>query len=364
MREVPEIARELIETAAQEVADLPQARGQREVARVLEDQEALFSLVMDATGELSAEAHSLALYLAVVVYRTYEKAFPGLPAATMEEIQAVFEANEAWLRENAEDDEEAEAEWELPQPAVMQYLGDCLFAEEGESELGEDDQGVVFLTLKAFVEVLDRCAARRGASSPARPATARRRRPPRVRAVPLYQLKVTLEGIRPPIWRRFRVRSDVNLARLHEVLQTVMGWTDSHLHQFRVGGRTYGVPDPDDLDFGAPVLDERRAHLSALAPDERDRFAYDYDFGDDWKHTVVVEKILPPDPDLPTPWCLKGKRACPPEDCGGPWGYQEMLETLADPAAPGREDALEWLGGEWDAEEFDPELVNALLMEL
>lgn len=363
MSAVAEISPEVVERAVEEVAGLSPARGRREVERILQDQEALFSLVMDVTAELSDEAHSMALYLGVVVYRAYEMAFSDLPAATEDEIAAVFEANQAWLQETETSDEDATPEWELPQPAVMQYVGDCLFAEEEEPELDEEDQGLTFLALKAFVEVLDRCAARRETSPPAK-AAGRRRRAPRTPAVPVYELKITLKGIRPPIWRRFRVRSDISLGRLHVVLQTVMGWTDSHLHQFRAGGRVYGVPDPGGSGFGPKVLDERRARLSALLPEEKDRFTYDYDFGDGWEHTVVVEKILPPDREVPAPWCVRGRRACPPEDCGGPWGYEEMLEAVADPGHPRRDEIVEWLGGEWDPEEFDPETVNALLMEL
>src|SRR3954471_13596926 len=139
---------------------------------------------------------------------------------------------------------------------------------------------------------------------------------------PIYQLKVTLKGSKPPIWRRIQVRSDISLADLHQILQVAMGWEDYHLHQFIVGGQYYGVPDKD---FDMDVLSERTAKLNRIAPGEKSRFTYEYDFGDDGLHDVLVEKVLPPEPDAQYPRCITGKRARPPEDCGGIWGYGDFV---------------------------------------
>lgn len=175
----------------------------------------------------------------------------------------------------------------------------------------------------------------------------------------VYQLKVTLKGSHPPIWRRLQVRGDIPLSRLHRVLQIAMGWTDSHMHQFRVGARYYGVPD---REFGdSETLDERRFQLIQIAQTDKARFIYEYDFGDSWEHDIAIEKIFKPDGALQHPMCLAGKRACPPEDVGGVWGYERFLQVIQDPDDPEHEDLLEWIGGEFDPEAFDLEGVNALL---
>jgi Plasmid pRiA4b ORF-3-like protein len=165
----------------------------------------------------------------------------------------------------------------------------------------------------------------------------------------IYQLKVTLNGSKPPIWRRFQVPGNVRLSQLHQVLQAVMGWSDSHLHQFLVGGTCYGQPHPE-LD---EMENENRVTLSEVAPTEGARFGYEYDFGDSWEHVLLVEKILPPEPGVTYPRCLTGKRNCPPEDCGGVWGYADFLEAIKDPQHPEHDELLEWVGEEFDPEAFD-----------
>jgi hypothetical protein len=177
----------------------------------------------------------------------------------------------------------------------------------------------------------------------------------------IYQIKVTLRDSKPPIWRRVQVPGDVRLDQLHRILQIVMGWTDYHLHQFIVGGEYYGEPDPDYESWGTEMRDETRVRLEQIAPGEKSRFVYEYDFGDGWDHTLLVEKILPPEPGVDYPRCIKGKRACPPEDVGGIWGYYGFLETIADPDAPEHDDLLEWVGGEFDPEYFDLDEINAEL---
>lgn len=175
---------------------------------------------------------------------------------------------------------------------------------------------------------------------------------------PIYQVKVTLHYSKPPIWRRIQVRSDITLARLHGVLQAVMGWAGYHLHQFSVGQTYYGVPHPD---FGPEMQDETQVKLNQIAPGEGYKFVYEYDFGDSWEHILLVEKVLPPDPDAHYPVCIKGRRACPPEDVGGMWGYYEFLEAIQDPNHPEHENYVEWIGGDFDPEAFDLDEVNAAL---
>ena len=174
-------------------------------------------------------------------------------------------------------------------------------------------------------------------------------------STPIYQLKVTLKDSKPPIWRRILVRGDISLAKLHQILQIAMGWEDSHLHQFIVDGTSYGEPDPEYRD---EMKSERRVKLNQVAPHEKDRFTYEYDFGDSWEHQIVVEKILAPDPGAHYPVCVAGKRACPPEDCGGVWGYGSLLEAISDPANPEHEEMLEWVGEDFDPEAFDLEEIN------
>jgi hypothetical protein len=130
----------------------------------------------------------------------------------------------------------------------------------------------------------------------------------------IYQLKITLRESKPPIWRRIQVKSNTTLAKLHDIFQIVMGWTDSHLHQFIIRGAEYGVPHSD---YDMEMEDEKHFKLGKLIFAEKERFVYQYDFGDSWEHEILVEKILPIEKDLHYPICLKGNRACPPEDCGG-----------------------------------------------
>ena len=176
--------------------------------------------------------------------------------------------------------------------------------------------------------------------------------------VPIYQLKVTLRGSKPPIWRRILVPSDIRLGKLHRVLQEVMGWTDSHLHQFIVGDDFYGVPHPDyDLD----IQSERTVPLSRVLLVPKDKIIYEYDFGDSWEHELLLEKVLPPDPETRYPICVTGKRACPPEDCGGVWGYAEFLQAIKSPDHEEHESMLEWIGDDFDPEAFDLAEVNRSL---
>lgn len=178
----------------------------------------------------------------------------------------------------------------------------------------------------------------------------------------IYQIKISLIGLKPPIWRTVLVPSDLGLEDFHDVIQIVMGWTDSHLHQFIANNVFYGIPD-DDFGMGMEIEDESKYKLSQLLSKEKDIITYEYDFGDSWEHKILLEKILPFDTKTNLPVCIKGKRACPPEDCGGVWGYEELLETISNIEHPEHEDMLEWLGGEFDPEEFDLAEINDDLAE-
>lgn len=176
----------------------------------------------------------------------------------------------------------------------------------------------------------------------------------------IYQLKVTLKGSKPPIWRRLLVSSTMTLEEMHEILQITMGWTNSHLHQFIAGGEYYGQIDPY-MDF--EVTDERKTKLDSLLKNEKDSIIYEYDFGDNWEHKLELEKVLPLDVEEELPRCIKGKRACPLEDVGGVWGYGELLEIIQDPTHPEYEERMEWVGDDFDPEHFSIAEVNHMLSD-
>lgn len=176
----------------------------------------------------------------------------------------------------------------------------------------------------------------------------------------LFQLKITLRRSKPPIWRRVLVPSDITLAALHFVIQEAMGWTNSHLHQFTVGERRIGGLEQDEGELG--FEDERKIRLNRLV-ELGGSFDYEYDFGDDWIHEVKVEKRLELDGRLTSALCIAGARACPPEDVGGVGGYEDFLEALADPEDERHEEMRDWIGGDFDPEEFDLDEVNDRLRD-
>ncbi len=176
----------------------------------------------------------------------------------------------------------------------------------------------------------------------------------------IYQVKITLKGIRPPIWRRVQVPGQIRLSDLHHVIQTVLGWTDTHLHQFVIDRTSYGQPD----DFDEVVADENAVTLAQVVGTRTERFMYVYDFGDDWVHDVAVEKIIGGNSGSERPLCLGGKRHQPPEDCGGPPGYSEFLDAIRDPGHRQRKAILDWADGSFDAEAFDLAAVNRALAAL
>lgn len=182
----------------------------------------------------------------------------------------------------------------------------------------------------------------------------------------IYQLRITLLGTRPPIWRRVLAPADLTLAQFHNVLQAAMGWENCHLHEFRIGWQRFGVPDPVDrlMGGGTGCINERKVRLSDVLGKAGAKAEYTYDFGDSWEHSIVVEKVLTPEPGVAYPVCTAGKRHGPPEDCGGLGGYDNLLEAIRDPEHEEHEDLLEWIGGSFDPEVFSVDHVNRRLAPL
>ena len=167
----------------------------------------------------------------------------------------------------------------------------------------------------------------------------------------IVQIKVKLLGVsKPPVWRELQLRADTRLDQLHEILQAALGWQNFHMHVFTFADEEFGVRDPE-----LGHADERKVTLGELT-DIGARFRYTYDFGDDWEHEILVEDLLDPDPETHYPILVASKGACPPEDCGGTWGYANLKAILADPSHDEHQDMLEWLGLT-DASEFDPTAV-------
>lgn len=171
----------------------------------------------------------------------------------------------------------------------------------------------------------------------------------------IYQIKISLLGSKPKIWRRLLVPSTILLPDFHTAIQIAMGWNNDHLHQFIDGNQFYGVKDVND-EFS--INDYKKTKLSLLLKNEKDKFKYEYDFGDSWIHDILLEKILPANNNLKQVVCLDGKMNCPPEDSGGIWGYGEMLEILKQPTHKEYESNLEWLGEDFDPEYFNIDTVN------
>jgi hypothetical protein len=175
-----------------------------------------------------------------------------------------------------------------------------------------------------------------------------------------FVLRIALLDYQPEIWRRVLVPGSVRLYKLHLIFQDVMGWTDSHLHAFRMDGALYGMQFDD---YPEDELDEKKFTLaSAVGPGER--FIYEYDFGDSWEHEVIVEQATKVQPALRLAVCLEGANACPPEDVGGTGGYAELLEVLADPTHEEHKHFVSWAGRGFDPTKFDLAQVNAALQYL
>ncbi len=176
----------------------------------------------------------------------------------------------------------------------------------------------------------------------------------------LYEIRVQLQEIEPPIWRQLRVRPQTSMARLHKILQKAMGWTNSHLHVFKIGDKEYGE---GDFNWDFEVHDYSGMRLEDAFAKGRKSFLYEYDLGDSWRHDITLldtvegaegERIA----------CVAGARACPPEDCGGVSGYYDLLIALSDPEHEDHEMLLEWVGGKYDPDAFDVEKVDRRLKRL
>ncbi|MEW6131471.1 MAG: plasmid pRiA4b ORF-3 family protein [Acidobacteriota bacterium] len=182
------------------------------------------------------------------------------------------------------------------------------------------------------------------------------RTPPRI-----LQLKITLMDSEPAIWRRVLVADQITLYQLHQVIQIIMGWTNSHLHLFDIDDKLYSLPEFGLDDWGEPVANERRTRLFAFDWKSQKRFRYDYDFGDNWRHEVVVEKLSQIEEGVRYPKCIGGERACPPEDVGGISGYGDFLQAIGDPMDEEHESTLMWVGGAFNPEFFSRDDANAKL---
>jgi hypothetical protein len=181
----------------------------------------------------------------------------------------------------------------------------------------------------------------------------------------LYQIQIALRKYKPKIWRRILVDPGLKLTDLHLIIQTVMGWSNTHLHQFRKH-RIHFVPSDEDISDLFPDdinYTKKKTKISDILLFEKDKAIYDYDFGDGWEHDLVLEKIIPFEKGMIHPVCVKGKYQCPPEDCGGVWGYEDMLEVLRNPKHPEYKEITEWIGEDFDPDYFNLEEINALLKD-
>ncbi|MCP5007743.1 MAG: plasmid pRiA4b ORF-3 family protein [Planctomycetes bacterium] len=178
----------------------------------------------------------------------------------------------------------------------------------------------------------------------------------------VYQFKVTLKRIKPPIWRRIQVPATYTFWDLHVAIQDSMGWTDTHLHHFEILNlatgmkEEVGIPDEDAIEN--IILAGWKKNISHYFTSDNNKAEYVYDYGDNWEHEVKLEKILPAVDDIQYPICIAGKRECPPEDCGGPWCYEDFLKAIMDPKHEMHEELLDWVGGEFDPEYFNKDEID------
>lgn len=175
----------------------------------------------------------------------------------------------------------------------------------------------------------------------------------------IYQFKISLEEIKPKIWRRIQVPENYSFWDLHVAIQDAMGWLDCHLHQFHVNNKRTMEPEfigiPDEFeDYNMPVLSGWKIFISDFFSLQNKKMLYEYDFGDGWNHNVFLEKILPKELNIKHPICLVGERACPPEDCGGSCGYENFLKIIKDPTHEEHQDMMNWSGGHFESELFNP----------
>jgi hypothetical protein len=177
----------------------------------------------------------------------------------------------------------------------------------------------------------------------------------------VYDLKITLMGADPPIWRRLQVTSDTTLNKLHQIVLSIMGWSGTHQHRFSIGGKIYGIPAPDN---DAGMIGEQDVRLSHVAARPGKRFVYEYDPGDNWRLEVLVEEISALEHETRYPLCTAGERANPPENIGGIFRYFDLLEALRDERHPAHEVMVQWVGRDFDPGFFNLEAANARLARI
>ena len=182
--------------------------------------------------------------------------------------------------------------------------------------------------------------------------------------IPIYQLRIVLRDIDPPILRILQIKGNANLGKLHDYIQGAMGWKDCHLHEFKIKGQSYRAEEQMYEEIDEPDMHDEQDHRINKLLQEGDSFEYIYDYGDYWEHEIFVEKIIPPKEGVYYPVCTYGERACPPEDCGGPGGYEELLEVLKDTEHEEYEHYSEWVGSSFDPEKFDSEKTDRLLRNI
>ena len=196
-----------------------------------------------------------------------------------------------------------------------------------------------------------------GIASPTIPKQEEQNKEPKTKipAGTVFQFKITMQGIEPPIWRRIQTK-ECTLDKLHEHIQTAMGWTNSHLHQFKIDGVPYGDPQlfSEGMEGETQPANSLRTKLSKIIPSDGKRFSFDYeyDFGDGWEHEILFEGFVPVEKGARYPLCLEGERACPPDDVGGTCGYQDYVKAMANPRHKRHKEFLEW-NGPFDPEKFD-----------
>ncbi|HAJ78218.1 MAG TPA: hypothetical protein DCO75_00475 [Fibrobacteres bacterium] len=174
----------------------------------------------------------------------------------------------------------------------------------------------------------------------------------------LIEMKISIDGIEPEIWREFIVDSSISLDDFHGIIQVVMGWENCHLYGFYINGVEY-IPAGDDCEQDAE--DTKGVKLNKLKLEKNTKIRYTYDFGDSWEHTIKIVKIYKPEEELLTPVCIDGARNCPPEDCGSVPGYEDILKAIKKPTSKAAKELIEWLGYEYNPEEFDIDKINKTL---
>lgn len=189
----------------------------------------------------------------------------------------------------------------------------------------------------------------------------------------VLQLKIRLSEIKPEIWRQVLVEDSISFEKLHEIFQLVMGWDNYHLYKFKVGDTNVECDEESVLDASDWPSGRQKekfvvasdVKLSDLIKKEKQKFSYTYDFGDNWRHEIVVEKVMGKDNSKKYPRCVGGERACAPEDCGGAWGYYDIMEIRENKKHPEyKERIIDWLGEDFDPEEFNIEKINKKLSRL